>query len=378
MAQEELRVKSVGTAYNVADLGTKPLSKARIQLILYWCKINNKEHQRLGVDEHHRMADGLISKGKINRLAKLLNRILLLEGLEHVAGNSMDESNTCLAVEETSTSSMARWVIGILVLMIILLAGVVYLLWKSLREVKEDLYELRQDCKTDGTMISAIDYEMKESNRKQEGVKEAVQTLAEYIQKVHRGLIKIDGFVDDTEMKDEDWQHCDYLQKSNRNANLQKLKTQAKELLVRKCNEEFEDESIDLVAAFPDNVPEEEPQEGETALVQLESGQLVHISTEYLEVREPESDPEDETTRETRRAEKKRKHDEEIERIKRLKIDDLGDLDLPEGRSGLRAKEHMNQLHDHWVVADRAGDAAGRVRKMEVHQKFLDSAALRF
>ena len=281
MAQEELRVKSVGTVYNVADLGTKPLSKARIHLILYWCRTNNKEHQRLGVGEHHRMADGLVSKGKIDRLAKLLNRILLLEGFEHVAGNSMDESNTCLAVEERSTSSMARWVIGILVLTIILLAGVVYLLWKSLREVKEVLYELRQDCKTDGMMISAIDYEVKESERKQEGVKEAVQTLAEYIQKVHRGLIKIDGFVDDTEMKDEDWQRWDYLQKSNRNANLQKLKAQAKELLIRKCNEEFEDESIDLAAAFPDNVPGEATQEGETALVQLESGQLVHISPEY-------------------------------------------------------------------------------------------------
>ena len=381
VAQEELRVKSVGTVHNVSDLGTKPLSKARIQLILYWCKINNKEHQRLGVDEHQRVADGLINKGKINRLAKLLNRILLLEGLEQVAGNVMDESTTCLAVEERSTSSMARWVIGILILMVIFLAGVVYLLWKSLREVKEDLHELRQDCKTDGMMISAIDYEVKESERKQEGVKEAVQTLAEYIQKVHRGLIKIDGFVDDTEMKEEDWQHWDYLQKSNRNANLQKLKAQAKELLIRRCNEEYEDESIDLTAVFPDNVPGEESPDGETALVQLDSGQLVHIAAEYLEMREPESDPEDETVRDARRAEKKRKHDEEIERIKRLKMEDLGDLDLPEGRSGLRAKEHMNQLHDHWVVADRAGDAAGRVlvyRKMEVHQKFLDSAALKF
>ena len=31
-----------------------------------------------------------ISKSKIQRLAKLLNRILLLEGLEHVAGERME------------------------------------------------------------------------------------------------------------------------------------------------------------------------------------------------------------------------------------------------------------------------------------------------
>ena len=64
-----------------------------------------------------------------------------------------------------------------------------------------------------------------------------------------------------------------------------------------------------------------------------------------------------------------------------MKMEDLGDLDLPEGRSGLRAKEHMEQLHHEWLRADRAGDAAGRLlvyKKMERHQEFLDSPKLKF
>lgn len=40
----------------------------------------------LGQEEHQRLEETTLSKNKIHRLAKLFNRILLLEGLEHVAG----------------------------------------------------------------------------------------------------------------------------------------------------------------------------------------------------------------------------------------------------------------------------------------------------
>ena len=381
MAQGEIKVKSVGTVYNVSDLGTKPLSKARIQLILFWCKVNNKDHQRLGKEERDRVVEGQVSKGKITRLAKLLNRILLLEGLEHVAGNYTTENDMCMVESKKNWSSTASLVMGILLVLVMMLAGMVYVLWKSLREVRDDLRELKEDCKTDGMMIGAVEYEVKELARRQDSEKEAMKTLGEYMLKLHRGLIKNDGFVDETEMNDDEWKHWDYLQRSNRNYNLQRLKTQAKDHLIRKCIEDFEDEAIDLAGAFPDDVPGEELELGETAQVRLGSGEVVDIPMEYLQRQEPESDSEDNDVRETRQAERKREHEEKIEEIKRMRMDDLGDLDLPEGRSGLRAKEHMEQLHREWQRADRAGDAAGRLlfyKKMEKHYEYVDSAALKF
>ena len=134
--------------------------------------------------------------------------------------------------------------------------------------------------------------------------------------KVHRGLIKNDGYVDNTEVQDGDWKQWDYLQRSNRNYNLQKLRAQAKDHLIRKCIEDFDDETVDLAGAFPDNVPGEEIEEGEMALGQLESGEIVQIPMEHLQPQEPESDPENEEVRAARREERKRKHEEEIERIK--------------------------------------------------------------
>ena len=41
----------------------------------------------------------------------------------------------------------------------------------------------------------------------------------------------------------------------------------------------------------------------------------------------------------------------------------------------------MEQLHRQWQVADKAGDAAGRIMvysKMEMRQEYLDSPALKF
>ena len=81
--------------------------------------------------------------------------------------------------------------------------------------------------------------------------------------------------MDNTEVQDDDWKRWDDLQKSNRNYNLQKLKAQAKDHLIRKFIKDFEEETVDLAGAFPDNVPGEELAEGEMAVVQLESGEIV-------------------------------------------------------------------------------------------------------
>ena len=71
VAQGDLEVKAVGTVANVADPGTKPLSKA----LLHWCQIYNGEGERIGQEEHQRLEEGSESRSKLQRLAKLLNRI---------------------------------------------------------------------------------------------------------------------------------------------------------------------------------------------------------------------------------------------------------------------------------------------------------------
>ena len=110
VAQGGLEVKAVGTVSNVADLGTKPLPKARVNLFLHWCQTYNGNGERIGQEEHYNLEERAVNKSKIQRLAKLLNRILLLEGLEHVAGERGEVDMT------TPTEQHSGWMKLLIVL----------------------------------------------------------------------------------------------------------------------------------------------------------------------------------------------------------------------------------------------------------------------
>ena len=125
VAQEELQVKAVGTTYNVADLGTKPLSRSRITLILYWCNTRSSADERIGEEELARLEESKVNGIKINKLAKLLNRILLFGGLEQVTAERSE------VVEEATTRSYGTMIfIAMLMLMIAGLAWAVWWLWR--------------------------------------------------------------------------------------------------------------------------------------------------------------------------------------------------------------------------------------------------------
>ena len=48
VASGSLEVKQIGTAYNLADIGTKPLSKVRLRLLLFWCHARDGDGERVG------------------------------------------------------------------------------------------------------------------------------------------------------------------------------------------------------------------------------------------------------------------------------------------------------------------------------------------
>ena len=105
VAQKTLNVKPIGTVYYIADLGTKPLTKARIHLILYWCNTYNGQGRRIGQDEHDGLTEGNASRSSVKRLSKFLHRIMLLEGLKRVAGERI------YVETDNNTPENSRWTI---------------------------------------------------------------------------------------------------------------------------------------------------------------------------------------------------------------------------------------------------------------------------
>ena len=92
VAEGAVEVKQISTVLNLADIGTKPLSKARLRLLLFWCNAKNGDGSRVGEQEHQDFENNRIEKGKIMKVAKYLNRIVFLSGLELAAGSKIEEN----------------------------------------------------------------------------------------------------------------------------------------------------------------------------------------------------------------------------------------------------------------------------------------------
>ena len=382
--QEQLKVMPVGTVKNVADLGTKPLPKNRINLILNWCNVYNGRGEKVGQEERERSENEMVSKSKISKLAKLLNRILLLEGLEHVAGEMINPETQCSTVTMTTASSSTPWTMWVIVIFLVMIIGGLalasYKTWQKIKKIMEELEEMKEAKRVDGMMIDAFEHERKEE----------VAVLGSLIQKIHRGLVKANGYVDEEEFEDGEWQRWDYIQKSNRKLDFLKLKQEAQAYLLSEIDRKQAQTSGEQTDAVMSEGEELQP--GEAAMVQLESGEIVNIPMEYLEPREPESEADEDASMTAREQSERRTvdgvtHDRSMTYdakkawIMNVTFQELGDLSSPAGRSGLRAKRHLQALEARWW--DNQGGTRNiedpRIFKaMEKRYPFLDSPALTF
>ena len=159
--QEQLKVMPVGTVKNVADLGTKPPSKNRVNLILNWCSVYN--------DMERRSAKMSVREMRMKWSANQKSTswpILLLEGLGQVAGEVIDSEAQCAMTPMTtasSTTSRAMWVIVIFLVMTIGgLALASSKMWQKIKKILKDLEEMKEAQRVDGMMIDAFEHERKE------------------------------------------------------------------------------------------------------------------------------------------------------------------------------------------------------------------------
>ena len=386
VAQGDLEVKAVGTVANVADLGTKPLPKARVNIILNWCQIYSSDGELLGQEEHRQLEERNVNRSKIQRLAKLLNRILLLEGLGHVTGERIE-------MEEKIPATNHNWwlwmIIMILCVMISALAFSMYKLVKKLEKMETKLQQVVDDVKVDGMMVGAYGHE----------AKEATAQLRKYVEKVHRGLIKASGYVDDNDVEAEDWRHWDYLQDTNKEFDMRRLDKQIKSYLLRNAAQTRQHLNIrDNTLVEHESEEEEHDREGQVQ-VRLDSGEVITVREEDLEPREPESEEEGPTPMDT-----------EPERVpsaavrthgssRDLEFEDLtltapttrwltdaelrevNEYDKPEARSCLRAKQYSLQFEKRWFELNQRNEHENKMEmyaRMERHMEFLDSEAVPF
>ena len=379
VAQGDLEVKAVGTVSNVADLGTKPLPKARVNLLLHWCQIYNGDGERIGQEEYHNLEERAVSKSKIQRLAKLLNRILLLEGLEHVAGERGEGDMTTQAHGSSGWTSM---LIVILFMVIGVLILFIYKLWRKLERMEARLQSVTEDEKVNGMMIGAYGHEAQEGLAK----------LKNYVQRVHRGLIKASGYVDDSEFGEEDWKHWNYIEDTNREFDMRRLDGQIKSYLKANAVQTRlhlnvrDNTLIEAESEGEDHDPDDEVQ------VRLDSGEIITVRARDVQPREPESEEEGPTPMEEDEEERPRASRANPSEERRYEdptmsmpttrwltdaeMQEVMQYDTPGARSCLRAKQYALQFERRWFDLNQRSDHEQKMEmysRMDKHMPFLDS-----
>ena len=229
---------------------------------------------------------------------------------------------------------------------------------------------------------------------------EGIAQLKKYVEKAHRGLIKASGYVDDDDVRGEDWRHWNYLQETNKEFDVRRLDKQVKTYL--QMNVEQTRRHLNI---RDNTLRDEESEEGEhdpedRVQVRLDSGEVVTVRARDLQPREPESEEEGPTPMET---EPERVPNQAVEArgssSRDLEFEDLtltapttrwltdtellevSEYDKPWARSCLRAKQYSLQFEKRWFELNQRNEHESKMEmysRIEKHMEFLDSAAIPF
>ena len=376
VASGELEVRQVGTARNVADIGTKPLSQQRLRLLLYWLQARDGEGARVRQREFEQFSEQHVEKGKVMKIAKYLNRLVLVSGLELATGARVEPDLS------ESTSYIDK------LFYLIMIAAVIFMgwwLWRRFKDLENRIVILENE-------LEVMKYNHTSSSNEQERV---WSMQVDYTQRIHRALIYRGGYVEDHSIRDGlEWETLKFLEKINRRHEGLHLKVQWDVVNQRRQEQgearipnRFSMDDPGPPRGDPrDDVEDERMLSGETATIQLDSGQVVDVPVEYLEIaqevvqapREPEPSPDgDDEDMESATTPEQGQTDPSVWQLEPIEIPEakFTFYNRPYNRADLKARQELAKVEATWYHATRAGDqrlAQDMYIKMEECFNFMD------
>ena len=140
----EMEVNQVGIQSNVSDIGTKPLSRQRLCFLLYWLSFRDAEGNPVGEEEATQLRDVKASKAKIMELAKFIQRVTALSGLELVAGQSCEIATEKGSAKMDFEILVWQWLLVVAILVVCVMIGFLWFCFKHhrMRRQLEDFHRL--------------------------------------------------------------------------------------------------------------------------------------------------------------------------------------------------------------------------------------------
>ena len=219
VSEGELQVHQVGTDLNVSDLGTKPLAKQRLCALLFWCGVRNADGQPVGEDEAQQLKDKQNNKGKIMRMAKMLQAFMLFSGLEQAAGERLPAEEALHgegALQRGGDyTELKLWISVLVAIIAVILAGFysLYLENKKLRERIEKCEAFRGDI---DKVAEHLVKHKRELAVKTAGKEMEDSMVHDHLMGLHIGLIRLGGYLKPGEdITEDDWEHWRYVEGCN-------------------------------------------------------------------------------------------------------------------------------------------------------------------
>ena len=283
VANGSLEVKQIGTAYNLADIGTKPLSKVRLRLLLFWCHARDGDGERVGEKEHQQFQEQHVEKGKIMKVAKYLNRLMMVSGLELAAGETTD-----MVMIQPNYKIPFYMLIFIIVIGALVFGAM--LLWNKFQKLERRVDMLQ-------AYVTQLEAEKEKKSREE-------SMAQDFMERIYRGLVFAGGHVEASSVASAEWDYLQYLEAVNRRHEGLRLRQRWKDQerirgerggnlersrlphLTADQRAMVEGRGPTTTGAAPREGEEDlsgENLSGDTVSIRLDNGEVVTIPVEYVE-----------------------------------------------------------------------------------------------
>ena len=127
VSMKVLEVKQVSTLLNIGDVGTKPLGKGRLYALMCWCNVFTKERLPVGEEEIAKAKATHYNKTSVMRISKLIQRVVLIGGLEQASGELVPFRMDLETVEAYKERSWTFIYITVMLIFFVVIAVFYYL-----------------------------------------------------------------------------------------------------------------------------------------------------------------------------------------------------------------------------------------------------------
>eukprot|EP00435_Cladocopium_sp_Y103_P042938 s2725_g12.t1 len=143
----QVNLSQVSTVWNIADLGTKALSKQRVQLLLHEAGVHSENgYVLVGQEEFNQQFQKHGSSRQLSKLAKAVARVILVLGLEPTVAAGMEFSGNDLSqcnAEEVKSNVDGEhfWIYFFMLISVMVWIGFAFAAWKFWRFVKHEFLQ---------------------------------------------------------------------------------------------------------------------------------------------------------------------------------------------------------------------------------------------